>query len=48
MLVRIPVDLTRRGLEDRDLQPLGQAQHIDRPVHAGLRGLDRIVLVLRG
>ena len=42
----VAVDLAGRGLQDLGLHPLGQAQHVDRAVHAGLGGLHRIVLVV--
>ena len=42
----VAVDLAGRGLEDLRLGPLGQAQHVDRAVHAGLGGLHRVVLVV--
>ena len=43
---RIAVDLGGRGLQELDLQPLGQPQHIDRADHAGLGGLDGIELIM--
>ena len=43
---RVAVDLAGRGLEDPALQALGQAQHVDGAVHAGLGRLHRIVLVV--
>jgi len=46
MDVRVAIDLAGRGLEDPRVQPLGQAQHVDGAVHAGLGGLHRIVLVV--
>jgi len=46
--VRVAIDLGGRGLEDRDAQAFGQAQHVDGPVHAGLDGLHRVVLVVDG
>jgi hypothetical protein len=48
MHVRIAVHLGRGGLEDARLQPLGEAQHVDGPVHARLRRLHRVVLVVDG
>ena len=44
--VRIAIDLARRSLEDLALQPLGEAEHVDRAVHAGLGRLHGIVLVV--
>ena len=46
--VRVAVDLGGRGLEDRDAQAFGQAQHVDGPVYASLDGLHRVVLVVDG
>ncbi len=43
---RVAIDLRGRGLEDLGLQPLGQAQHVDRADHAGLGRLHRIELVV--
>ena len=43
---RIAVDLAGRGLEDLGARALGQAQHVDGAVHAGLGRLHRIVLVV--
>ena len=43
---RVAVDLAGRGLKDRHTQTFGEAQHVDRAVHAGLGRLDRIVLVM--
>src|SRR4029077_18474020 len=42
----IAVDLAGRGLEDLGARTLGQAEHIDGAVHAGLGRLHRIVLVV--
>ena len=44
----VPVDLRGRGQEDPGLDPLGQAEHVDRPHDVGLDGLDGIVLVVDG
>ena len=44
MHFRVAVDLAGGGLQDARLQPLGQTQHVDRTVHAGLGGLHRVVL----
>eukprot|EP00825_Cyclidium_porcatum_P046001 TRINITY_DN7135_c0_g1_i18.p2 TRINITY_DN7135_c0_g1~~TRINITY_DN7135_c0_g1_i18.p2 ORF type:complete len:288 (+),score=22.95 TRINITY_DN7135_c0_g1_i18:614-1477(+) len=43
---RVAVDLAGRGLEDARAQTLGQAEHVDGAMHAGLGCLDRIVLVM--
>ena len=45
---RIAVEFRRGGLHELGSYPLGQAQHIDRPVHRGLGGLHRIELVMDG
>ena len=42
---RVALDLAGRGLEDLGLDPLGQAQHVDRPLDAGLGGLHRVELI---
>ncbi len=42
----IAVDLRGRGLQDRNPEPLGEAQHVDRAEHAGLGRLHRIELVV--
>ncbi len=42
----VAIDLAGRGLKDRGLQPLSEAQHIDRPVHRCLGRLHRIDLVV--
>jgi hypothetical protein len=42
----IAVNLAGRGLEDRHLEPLSEAQHVDRAVDRGLGRLHRIVLVV--
>ena len=46
MLLGIAVDLAGRGQQDARAHALGQPQHVDRAHHAGLDGLDRIVLVV--
>ena len=46
VLVGVAVDLGRGRLQDLGARALGEPQHVDRPQHARLRGLDRIVLVL--
>ena len=46
MDLRIAVHLGGRGLKNPRLHPLGQAQHVDRAVHAGLGRLHRIELVV--
>jgi hypothetical protein len=43
---RVAVDLAGGCLKNAGADALGQAQHIDRTVHAGLGGLYRIVLVM--
>jgi len=43
---RIPIDLAGRSLENRRLQPLGQAQHVDRAVHGRLGRLHGVVLIV--
>ena len=48
MDVGVAVDFRGRGLEDLGLHPLGEAQHVDGAVHAGLGRLHRIVLVVDG
>ena len=42
----VAIDLAGRCLQDLAFQPLGKAQHIDRPVHRGLGRLHRIMLVV--
>src|SRR5438876_2877969 len=46
MHVRIAVDLARRRLKNLRLGPLGEPEHIDGAVHAGLGCLYRIELVM--
>jgi hypothetical protein len=45
---RVAIDLAGGGLEDPGAQALGQAEHVDGAVHAGLGGLHRVVLVVDG
>ena len=45
---RVAVDLAGRGLQYLDLEPLGEAKHVDRANHAGLGGLNGIFLVVDG
>jgi len=45
VLGRVAVHLGGRGEQHRRAQPLSQAEHVDRAVHAGLRGLHRVALV---
>ena len=42
----ITVDLARRGLQDFRAGALGETEHVDRSVHAGLGRLNRIMLVV--
>jgi hypothetical protein len=48
MHLRVAIDLAGGGLEDLGAQALGQAEHVDGAVHAGLGGLHRVVLVVDG
>ena len=48
MYFRVAVDLAGGGLQDARLDALGQAQHVDRAVYAGLGGLHRVELVVDG
>ena len=48
MHVRVSIDLRGRGLQDLRLNALGEAEHVDRAVHARLRRLHRVVLVMNG
>ncbi len=48
MPVRVAINLARGRLQERRAQPPGEAQHVDRAMHAGLGGLHRIVLVVNG
>ena len=45
---RVAVDLAGGGLEDLGFDPLGQAEHVDGAVHAGLGGLHGVELVVDG
>ncbi len=44
----VAVHFAGGSLVNARAQPLGQAQHVDGPVHAGLDGLHRVVLVVHG
>ncbi len=44
--LRIAVYFAGRGLKNSRLYPFGESQHIDRTMHAGFRGLDRIKLIV--
>ena len=46
MHVRVAIDFARRGLKDFRVHALGEPEHVDRAVHARLRRLHRIVLVM--
>ena len=46
MNLRIAVNFAGARLQDLRLHALGETQHVDRAVHAGLRGLHRIELVV--
>src|SRR5262249_17832719 len=46
VLGRVPIYLGGRRLQYFDLEPLGKPQHVDRSVHAGLRCLHGIELVV--
>jgi len=48
VLRRVTVNLGGRRLEDAHLEALGQPEHVDRAVHAGLRRLHRVELVMDG
>src|SRR5690606_37509408 len=48
MHARVAVHLARRRLQDLRLRAPSETQHIDRAVHAGLRRLHRIALVMHG
>jgi hypothetical protein len=43
---RVAVDLRCRCLQDLGLQSFGKPEHVDCPVHAHLRGLHRIELIM--
>lgn len=44
----VTMHLACAGLKNTGIQSLGQAQHVDGTVHAGLEGLNRVVLVVDG
>ena len=46
MLGRVAVHLGGGGLEDAHLEALGEPEHVDRAVHARLRRLHRVELVM--
>ena len=46
MDTRVAVDFAGRRLQNLALQALGQTEHVDGAVHAGLGGLHRIVLIV--
>jgi hypothetical protein len=46
MLVRVAIDLAGRRLQDLGADPLRQTKHVDGAVHARLRGLHGVVLVV--
>ena len=46
MNIWIAIDLGGGGLEDLRFNPLGQAEHVDCAVHACLRRLHRVMLVM--
>ena len=48
MHVGIAIDFRGRGLENFRLHALGETQHVDGAVHAGLGRLHRVVLVVDG
>jgi hypothetical protein len=48
MHIWIAVYFRGRRLQDFCFHPLGEAEHVDRAVHAGFRRLHRIVLVVNG
>jgi hypothetical protein len=43
---RVTINLAGRGLKNSGAEALGEPEHVDRAVHAGLRGLHRIVLIM--
>jgi hypothetical protein len=45
---RIAIDFGGRGLQDLRLYPFGETEHVDRAVHARLRRLHRIMLIMNG
>ena len=46
MHLRVPIDLACGGLKNFRAKTLGETEHVDGAVHAGLRGLHRVVLVV--
>jgi hypothetical protein len=46
--VGIAIDLRGRGPQNLGAQPLGEAEHVNGAVHAGLRGLHGVVLLVHG
>ena len=48
MDIGVAVNLAGGSLQDARLQALGEPQHIDRAMHAGLQCLHRVVLVMDG
>jgi len=40
------IHLRCRGLQNPSVNALGQAEHVDGPVHARFSGLDRVMLVV--
>src|SRR6185295_470920 len=44
--LRIAVHLARRRLQYLGTQALGESQHVNRTVHTGLGGLNRVVLIM--
>ncbi len=44
----VAINLAGGGLQDLGPHPLGQAEHVDGPMHAGLGGLHRVELVVDG
>ena len=46
--IRVAVNFRGRGLQNFRFHPLGEAQHVDRAVHARLGCLHRIVLIVDG
>jgi hypothetical protein len=46
MDIGVAIDFRGRGLQDFRIHALGQTEHVDGAVHAGLGGLHRIVLIM--
>lgn len=44
--MRIAINLASGSLQDSRVEAFGEAEHVNRPVYAGLGGLNRIVLVM--